>query len=74
MKRGCSRLQRQHKPEHRANPAGILTAEITAVCPGVAASDRQAEAGAASISCPTMIKPYQALEDPLAFRRWYTGP
>ena len=62
------------KPEHRANPAGILTGEITAMCSGVAASDRQAESGAAGISRPTMIKPYQALEDPLSLRRWHTRP
>jgi hypothetical protein len=65
MKR-LSWFQWQYQPEHRAAAAGILAAEIAAMCAGVAASNRQAEARAAGISCSTMIKPHQALEDAFA--------
>jgi hypothetical protein len=44
----------------------LLTSEISAVRPGKTARDRQPEAGAAGISCPTMIKSYQPLEDPFS--------
>jgi hypothetical protein len=61
-----SRFQRKHEPEHCAYSAWLLTSEISAVRPGKTARDRQPEAGAAGISCPTMIKAYQPLEDPFS--------
>ena len=56
---GClSGLQRQHESEHGPDTAWILAAEITTVCPGIAARNRQAETGTAGIVCPTMIESY----------------
>ena len=66
MKGRLSGLQRQHQPEHGSDAAWILAAEITTVCAGIAAGNRQAKTGTASIVRPTMIKSYQTLEDPFA--------
>jgi hypothetical protein len=60
------RLQREDEPEHGAAAAWLLAAEIPSLCPGVAACDRQPETRAARISCSTMIKSYQPLEDPFS--------
>jgi hypothetical protein len=57
LRDGClSRFQREHQPEHCADSVGLLTRKISAVRPGKTARNRQAEAGAAGVSCPTMIK------------------
>ena len=61
-----SGLQRQHESEHGPDAAWILAAEITAVCPGIAARNRQAETGTAGIVRPTMIESHETLEDPFA--------
>ena len=66
-----SGLKRQNQPEHGTNAARILTGEITTMCPGVAASDRQTQTRATSVVRSTMIKPHQPLEDPHPFRRWH---
>lgn len=58
------RFQWEYKSEHGADAVWFLAAEISSLCPGVAARDRQPETRAARISCSTMIKPYQSLEDP----------
>jgi hypothetical protein len=64
---GClSRLQRQHQAEHGPYAAWILAAEITAVCAGIAARNRQPKTGTAGVIRPTMIESYQTLEDPFA--------
>ena len=68
-----SGLQRQHESEHGPNSAWILAAEITPVCLGIAARNRQAETGSAGIVCPTMIEAYETLEDPFALRGRYAG-
>jgi hypothetical protein len=60
------RFQREDEPEHGAAAAWLLAAEIPSLCPGVAACDRQPETRAARISCSTMIKSYQPLEDPFS--------
>ena len=61
-----SRFQRKHQPEQCADSVGLLTCEISAVRPGKTARNRQTKTGAAGISCPTMIKSYQPLEDPFS--------
>src|SRR5512132_2480022 len=69
-----ARLERQYQPEHRAYAAWIFTGQIAAVCPRVAACDSQPESGAPGIVCPTMIKSYEAFENPLSLGRRHPRP